>query len=66
LIDKDKAKGLIKEDIDTRTFSRIIVQLTANIAVEELDMNHQDESYQKMLERNNQVLKIIERGVLKG
>ncbi|MDT8336897.1 MAG: TetR/AcrR family transcriptional regulator [Candidatus Izemoplasmatales bacterium] len=66
LIDKDKTKGLIKEDIDTRTFAKIIVQLTTNIAVEELDMNYQDESYQKMLERNNQVLKIIEQGVLKG
>lgn len=66
LIDKDKAKGLIKEDIDTRTFAKIIVQLTTNIAVEELDMDYQEESYKKMLDRNNQVLKIIEHGVLKG
>lgn len=66
LIDKDKAKGLIKEEIDTRTFAKIIVQLTTNIAVEELDMDYQEESYKKMLDRNNQVLKIIEHGVLKG
>ncbi len=66
LIDKDKAKGYIKEDIDSLTFAKIIVQLTTYIAIEELDVDNEEESFKKMLERNNQILKIIEYGVLKG
>lgn len=66
LIDQDKAKGYIREDIDSLTFAKIIVQLTTNIAVEELDIDNEEESFKRMLERNNQILKIIEYGVLKG
>ncbi|MGD9964747.1 MAG: TetR/AcrR family transcriptional regulator [Candidatus Izemoplasmatales bacterium] len=64
LIEKDKAKGYIKKDIDTRTFAKIVVQLTSNIAIEELNLENEEESYQKMLEQNEKVLKIIEYGVL--
>ena len=66
LIEKDKQKGHIKKDIDTRTFAKIIVQLTTNIAIEELDLTNEEKSYKKMLERNDQILKIIEYGVTKG
>lgn len=66
LIDQDKAKGHIREDIDSLTFAKIIVQLTTNIAIEELDIDNEEESFNRMLERNNQILKIIEYGVLKG
>lgn len=64
LIEKDKAKGYIKKDIDTRTFAKIVVQLTSNIAIEELNIENEEESYKKMLEQNEKVLKIIEYGVL--
>ncbi|MGD9761742.1 MAG: TetR/AcrR family transcriptional regulator [Candidatus Izemoplasmatales bacterium] len=66
LIEKDKQKGHIKQGIDTRTFAKIIVQLTTNIAIEELDLTNEEKSYKKMLERNDQILKIIEYGVTKG
>lgn len=66
LIDNDKAKGYIKEDIDSLTFAKIIVQLTTYIAIEELDVDNEEDSFKRMLERNNQILKIIEYGVLKG
>ena len=64
LIEKDKTKGYIKKDIDTRTFAKIVVQLTSNIAIEELNIENEEESYKKMLEQNEKVLKIIEYGVL--
>lgn len=66
LIDKDKEKGLIRKEINTKTFAKIIVELTTNIAVEELDTANEEESYKKMLERNNQILEIIEKGVKQG
>lgn len=66
LIEKDKSRGLLKEDIDTSVFAKIIVQLTSNIAIEEMDLSDAETSYQRMLERNRQILKIIEHGVLKG
>jgi AcrR family transcriptional regulator len=66
LIDKDKERGYIRKDIDSATFAKIVVQLTTNIAVEELDMSNDEESYKKMIERNNKVLEIIEFGVSQG
>ncbi len=66
LIDKDKERGLIRKEIDTATFAKIIVELTTNIAVEELDTNNQEDSYKRMLNRNNQILEIIEKGVKQG
>ncbi|MDD3712506.1 MAG: TetR/AcrR family transcriptional regulator [Candidatus Izemoplasmatales bacterium] len=66
LIDKDKAKGYIRDDIDSLTFAKIVVQFTTYIAIEELDTDNEEESFKRMLERNNQILKIIEYGVLKG
>lgn len=66
LIEKDKSKGLIREEIDTRIFAKMIVQLTSNIAIEELNLNDEEESYKKMIERNSKVLDIIKYGVMKG
>ncbi len=66
LIDKDKERGLIRKEIDTKTFAKIIVEFTTNIAVEELNTDNHEESYKKMLIRNNQILEIIEKGVKQG
>jgi len=66
LIDKDKERGYIKKSIDSSTFAKIVVQLTTNIAVEELDLSNEEASYKKMIERNNKVLEIIEFGVSQG
>jgi AcrR family transcriptional regulator len=66
LIDKDKERGYIRKDIDSSTFAKIVVQLTTNIAVEELDIANEEESYKKMIERNNKILEIIEFGVSQG
>ena len=63
LIKKDMEKGLIRKDIDAITFAKIIVQLTSNIAVEELDLDNLELSYNKMIDKNSKILDIIEYGV---
>jgi AcrR family transcriptional regulator len=66
LIEKDKQKGLIREETDTRVFAKMVVQLTSNIVIEELNLDDEEGSYKKMLERNSKVLDIIKFGVMKG
>ena len=66
LIEKDKQEGLIREETDTRVFAKMVVQLTSNIAIEELNLDDEEGSYKKMLERNSKVLDIIKFGVMKG
>jgi len=66
LIDIDKNKGLIREEINTKAFAKIIVELTSNVTFEELDVEHENESYDRMIERNEHIMQIIEYGVRKG
>ncbi len=66
LIEIDKSKGLIRQEINTLAFAKIVVQLTSNITFEELDLEHESASYEKMIERNEHIMEIIEYGVKKG
>lgn len=66
LIDQDKEKGLIRKDIDTHIFARMILELTSNIAIDELDINNPEASFKRMLEKNDKILQIIEYGVKEG
>ncbi len=65
LIEKDKQKGLIRQEINTQVFAKMIVELTTNITVDDLDLDNTDLSYQHMKEKINQLLLILEKGVIK-
>jgi len=64
MIDKDKRKGLIRADVDSEVFAKIVVDLTVNVSVEELSIGNENLHYDNMLERITQIIKIIEQGVI--
>jgi len=64
MIDKDKRKGLIRADVDSEVFAKIVVDLTVNVSVEELNIGNENLHYDNMLERITQIIKIIEQGVI--
>ncbi|MDY0023606.1 MAG: TetR/AcrR family transcriptional regulator [Candidatus Izemoplasmatales bacterium] len=66
LIEKDKLNGLIKKDIDSSALAELIIQLTSTIAIDELDIENKETSYKKMLQKNDNILKIIGYGIIKG
>jgi len=66
LIDKDKEKGLIKKDIDTRVFAQLVIDMTINVTANELDEEHNDFNYDNMMKRITQIMKIFEFGVKTG
>lgn len=66
LIDLDKARGRIKQDVDTHTFAQIVYDMTINITISELDRETKQFNYDKILERITQIIKIFEFGVKNG
>lgn len=65
-IERDKEKGIIKKDIDTLTFAQLVVDMTINVTVNELDDVNKEFNYEKMLERITQIMNIFEFGVKTG
>ncbi|MGM0495463.1 MAG: TetR/AcrR family transcriptional regulator [Bacillota bacterium] len=63
MIDKDKKAGRIKKSINTEIFAEMIVNLTANISLDNLDINNPDLSYKIMLEKIEHILNILKKGV---
>ena len=66
LIDRDKAEGRIKKDIDTRVFAELVTDITTNISVKEVETNQGEFDFDNMIERITQILKIFEKGVAEG
>lgn len=63
MIDKDKKAGRIKKSINTEIFAEMIVNLTTNISLDNLDINNPDLSYKIMLEKIEHILNILKKGV---
>ena len=63
LINQDKDKGLIRKDIDTYTLAKIISDLTTNVTINDLDLSHPKESYEKMNKNIHHILNILRKGV---
>ncbi|QWB99692.1 TetR/AcrR family transcriptional regulator [Mycoplasmatota bacterium] len=63
LINKDKAKGLIRDDIHTLTLAKIISDLTSNVTINELNVNNPEESYKVMKENIHHILNILKKGI---
>ncbi|MFP4478278.1 MAG: TetR family transcriptional regulator [Candidatus Izemoplasmatales bacterium] len=63
LIDRDKEKGLIKENIHTKTLAKLVTDLTSNVTLNELETNNPKENYQMMKENIHHILDILKRGI---
>lgn len=65
-IKADQAKGRIREDIDPAVFASMVTDLTMNVTIEKLVPGQKEIDYDDIIERINQIIKIIEHGVMKG
>jgi len=66
LIDRDKEQGRIRKDVDTEVFAQLVVDITTNVSINEMEANAGDFDFDKMIERITQILKIFEKGVAEG
>jgi hypothetical protein len=66
MIDRDKEKGLIKDDIDSLTLADLVINMTVNVAVDEIMMHGENLDFDDMLERTNKILHIFKKGILTG
>ncbi|XFA99404.1 hypothetical protein ACAG96_02195 [Candidatus Izemoplasma sp. B36] len=66
LIDRDKEQGRIRKDVDTRVFAQLVVDITTNVSINEVEANAGSFNYDNMIERITQILKIFENGVAEG
>jgi AcrR family transcriptional regulator len=64
MIDRDKELGRIKKDIDSEVFAKLVIDMTTNISVREIEENNQKFDFERMYERISQVIKIFEHGVM--
>jgi len=65
MIKRDQELGRIRNDIDSCILADLIIDMTVNISVNQID-KYNEFKYDKMLERVTQVMKIFEHGVMKG
>lgn len=63
LINIDKAKGLLREDINTSTLANIITQLTTNITMTDLSSTRTIGNYDTMKENFHNLLDILKKGI---
>jgi len=62
LIEVDKAKGRIREDVDSEVFAKLVINLTMNVSVDEISPGH-EMNFDNMLSKITQLINIIEKGV---
>ncbi len=65
LIEADKEKGRIRQDVDSEVFAKLVIDLTMNVSVEEIALG-KEMNYDNMFKRITQLIDIIEKGVTKG
>ncbi|XMB72533.1 TetR/AcrR family transcriptional regulator [Mycoplasmatota bacterium WC30] len=63
LIELDKKAGRIKKNIDSKIFAQLVIDMTVNVSVNELDRDKSEFNFDKMLERITQIIDIIGYGV---
>ncbi len=65
-IKHDQAKGRIRKDINPRVFAKLVIDLTMNISLENIEENNEKLNYDDILERVTEIIYIIECGVIDG
>lgn len=65
-IKSDKKLGRINADIDTDVFSEMMMNMINNISFEELKLGNENINYDKMLDKFNKTIFILEKGILTG
>lgn len=66
MIDRDKALGRLKPEIDSTVFAQLVIDLTMNVAVNEISGDSKEFNFDNMYERITQIINIIENGVIVG
>ena len=66
LIERDKEQGRIRKDVDTEVFAQLVIDITTNVSLNEVEANAGNFNYDNMIERITQILKIFENGVAEG
>ena len=60
-INADKAKGIIRDDVDAMILADLVINLTTNIAIDEFSSG--DIDYEKLLSRIDNLINIFRKGV---
>lgn len=63
MIEKDKRLGKIRSSINTNVFAEMVVNLTTNISLDNLDIDNPNKSYKKMIKQVDETIKILKKGV---
>ncbi len=65
-IESDKLLGRIDPDIDSEVFAEMMMNIINNISFEEFRIGNENINYDKMLEKFNKKIFILEKGILTG
>jgi len=65
-IKHDQEKGRIRKDINPRVFAKLVIDLTMNISLDNIEENNETLGYDNILERVTEIIYIIEYGVING
>lgn len=63
MIDRDKSLGRIRKSIDTKVLAQLVIDMTINVSVNEMSDSKQIFDFDKMYEKIEQIVNIIEHGV---
>ncbi|XMB85322.1 TetR/AcrR family transcriptional regulator [Mycoplasmatota bacterium WC44] len=66
LIDLDKKRGRIRDDINTKVLAKLITNMTINVSTDSLNEKNSYFDYDKMLEEITQIIYIFEKGIKVG
>lgn len=65
-IEADQKKGRIRQDIDADVFAQLVIDLTLNVSIDEIQSEVSKIDFDHMYERITQIIQIIEHGVMTG
>ncbi len=66
MIDRDKEQGRIRKDVDTLTFAQLVIDMTINVSVSEVEGNNHNFNFSNMIDKISKVMNIFEYGVKEG
>ncbi|MBI9009303.1 MAG: TetR/AcrR family transcriptional regulator [Tenericutes bacterium] len=63
MIDRDKSLGRIRKSIDTKVLAQLVIDMTINVSVNEMSDSKESFDFDKMYQKIEQIVNIIEHGV---